>query len=84
MYPVVLLCSYNLAGTLDSFTFSDLTIGTEKHNTDLASFQVHAHALDTGSELDQLFGLDIAHAIDTRNTVTDGQNATGLGQASLL
>ena len=42
--------TYNLSGTLDGLAFLDQTIGTEKHNTDLAGFQVHAHALDTGGE----------------------------------
>jgi hypothetical protein len=40
----------NLSGTLDSLTLLDETVRTEKHNTDLAGFQVHAHALDTGGE----------------------------------
>jgi hypothetical protein len=42
--------SHNLSGTLDSLAFLDQTIRTEKHNTNLASFEVHAHALDTGAE----------------------------------
>jgi hypothetical protein len=50
----------------------------------LAGFQVHAHALDTGGELDQFFGLDIAHAMDTGNTVTDGQNTTCLSKTRLF
>jgi len=29
------------------------------------------HALDARGELDELLGLDIAHAMDTSNTVTD-------------
>jgi hypothetical protein len=41
------LDAYNFSSSLDSLTFLDKTIGTEKHNTDLASFQVHAHTLDT-------------------------------------
>jgi hypothetical protein len=40
----------NFSSTLDSLAFLDQSIGTEKHNTDLTSFQVHAHALDTGCE----------------------------------
>jgi hypothetical protein len=48
------LCSriltYNLSGTLDGLAFLDQTIRTEKHDTDLTGFQVHAHALDTGGE----------------------------------
>jgi hypothetical protein len=43
-------CAYNLAGTLDSLTLLDETIGTEKHNTDLAGLEVHAHALDARGE----------------------------------
>jgi hypothetical protein len=50
----------------------------------LTGFQVHAHALDTGSELDEFFGLDIAHAMDTRNTVTNGQNAASLSKTCLF
>lgn len=76
--------SHNLASTLDGLTLSDLTIGTEKHNTDMAGFQVHAHALDTGGELDELLGLDVAHAINTGNTVTNGQDATSLGKTRLF
>jgi hypothetical protein len=41
---------YNFSGTLDSLAFLDQTIRSEEHNTDLAGFQVHAHALDTGCE----------------------------------
>jgi hypothetical protein len=75
---------YDLSGTLDAFTFLDETIRTEKHNTNLASFQVHAHALDTGGEFDQLLGLDIAQTMDTSNTVTNGQNTTSFSEASLF
>jgi hypothetical protein len=75
---------YNLTSTLDSFSFLDQSIRTEKHNTNLASFQVHAHALDTGGEFDQLFGLDIAHAMHTGNTVTNGQNTACLSKTRLF
>lgn len=75
---------YDLPGTLDAFTFLDETIRTEKHDTDLASFQVHAHASDTGGEFDQLLGLYIAQAMDTSNTVTNGQNTTSFSEASLF
>jgi hypothetical protein len=76
--------AHNLASSLDSFAFLDSTIRTEKHDTDLTGFQVHAHSLDAGSEFDQLLGLDIAHAIDTGNTVTNRQDTTGLGEASFF
>jgi hypothetical protein len=45
-----LIWTYNLSGTLDGLALLDQSIGTEKHNTDLAGFQVHAHALDTRGE----------------------------------
>jgi hypothetical protein len=44
------ILTYNLSGTLDGLAFLDQTVRTEKHDTDLAGFQVHAHALDTGGE----------------------------------
>lgn len=81
--------TYNLAGTLDGLTLLDQTVGTEQDNTDLAGFQVHAHALDTRGEpghplavisqellnfiyniLDQLFGLDVGHTVNTGDTIT--------------
>jgi hypothetical protein len=40
----------NLAGTLDGLALLDETVGTEKHNTDLAGLEVHAHALHTGGK----------------------------------
>lgn len=76
--------SYNLAGSLYSFTFLDKTIRTEKHDTDLAGFQVHAHSLDTGGEFDEFLSLDIAHAMDTGDTITNGQNTTSFGKTGLL
>jgi len=42
--------AYNLAGTFDSLAFLDSSVGTEKHHTDLAGFEVHAHAFDAGRE----------------------------------
>ena len=41
---------YNFTGTLDGLALLDETIGTEKDDTDLASLEVHAHALDAGGE----------------------------------
>lgn len=43
-------CTYNLSGTLDGLAFLDKSVGTEKHDTDVAGFEVHAHALDTRGE----------------------------------
>lgn len=46
--------TYNLSGTLDSLTLLDETVGTEKHDTDLAGFEVHAHTLDARGEPNDL------------------------------
>lgn len=50
MKPGIGWCAYNLAGTLDSLTLLDETVGTEKHDTDLAGLEVHAHTLNAGGE----------------------------------
>jgi hypothetical protein len=76
--------SHNLASSLDGFTLLDETIRTEEHNTNLTGFQVHAHALDTGSKFDQLFGLDIAHAMNTGNTVTNREHTASFCEARLF
>jgi len=34
--------------------------------------------------LDKLLSLDIAHAVDTGNTITDGQNSSSLGETGFL
>jgi hypothetical protein len=62
--------AYNLSGTLDGLTLLDETVGTEKHNSDLAGLQVQAHTLDSGSELDQLLSLDVGKTVNTGNTVS--------------
>ena len=87
-------CTYNLASTLDGLALTDKSVGTEKHDTDLAGLEVHAHALDTGGEpvldvsrgwflqfdgfcdcdvLDELLGLDVVHAVNTGDTITEFQ-----------
>jgi hypothetical protein len=75
---------HNLAGTLDSLTLLDETIGTEKHNTDLAGLEVHAHALDARGELDKLLSLDVGHAVHTGDTITDGKDTASLSETGLL
>jgi len=81
--------TYNLAGTLDSLTLLDETVGTEEHNTDLAGLEVHAHTLDTGGEpvvmLDYRFGkcqdigvhvLNQLLSLDVGHTVDTGDTIT--------
>ena len=49
-------CTYthNLASTLNSLALFYKTIRTKQHNTDLASFQIHAHALNARGEPDKV------------------------------
>lgn len=60
----------NLSGTLDGLTLLDETVRTEQDDTDLAGLEVHAHALDTGGELDELLSLDVGHTVNTSDTIT--------------
>ncbi len=41
---------YDFTGTLHSFSLFHETIWAKKHDTNLASFKVHAHALDPRGE----------------------------------
>ena len=58
--------AHNLSGTLDGLAFLDQSVGTEKHNTDLTGFEIHAHALDARREpfrvLVNCFDLMVMHA----------------------
>lgn len=55
--------AHNFTGTLDGLSFLDKPIRPEQHNTDLTSFQVQAHALDTrcepGQTYEQFFLIDM-------------------------
>jgi hypothetical protein len=42
--------TYNFTGTLNGLALLDETVRAEEHNTDLASLEVHAHALDARRE----------------------------------
>jgi len=65
-------------GSLDGVTFLDESIVTEDDNTNVVSLQVQGHTLDTGGELNHLLGLDVSETMDSGNTVTNGQDLTGL------
>ena len=56
---------------------------TEYDNTNIVGLQVEGHALESGAELNHLFGLDVLEAIDTSDTVTNGQDAASLVQVGL-
>ena len=56
---------------------------TEYDNTNIVGLQVEGHALESGAELNHLFSLDVLEAIDTSDTVTNGQDTTGFVQVGL-
>uniref|UniRef100_A0A0N4Z8Y7 NAD-specific glutamate dehydrogenase n=1 Tax=Parastrongyloides trichosuri TaxID=131310 RepID=A0A0N4Z8Y7_PARTI len=72
------------AGTLDDVAFLDVTVGTENNHTDIVGFEVKRHAANTTREFDHLAGLDFVEAIDTGNTVTDGQHLADFGNLGFL
>ena len=65
---------------------------TENDNTNIVGLQVESHPLQSGAELHHLLGLDVLEAIDTGDTVSNGEHTAGLlqvdsgggGQDSLL
>ncbi len=46
-WEIAILVTHNFSGTLDGLALLDQTVRTEKHDTDLASLEVHAHSLNT-------------------------------------
>jgi hypothetical protein len=55
-----------------------LPIVTKDDNTNIISFQVKGHTLDTGAELDHLTGLDLSETENTGDTITNGDHSTEL------
>lgn len=60
-----------------------LPIVTEDDNTNIISFQVEGHTLDTRGELDHLTGLDLGETENSGDTITDGDHSTELLQVVL-
>ena len=59
-------------------------VGAENNDTDVVAFEVERHAAHTVFELDHFAGLHVIEAIDTSDTVTDGQNLTDFGNFGFL
>merc|ERR1719412_1741247 len=66
------------SGPLDDVSLLDELVVTEHDHTDVVGLQVESHALQSGAELHHLLGLDVLEAIDTGDTVSDGEHAAGL------
>merc|ERR1719430_2311447 len=68
----------NGSSPLDNISLLDELVVTEDHNTNIVGLQVKSHPLQSGAELHHLLGLDVLEAIDTGDTVTNGQDTAGL------
>merc|ERR1719228_246326 len=69
---------HNGSSPLDNISLLDELVVTEDHNTNIVGLQVEGHSLQSGAELHHLLGLDVLEAIDTGNTVTNGEDAACL------
>ena len=66
-----------------SWLMSDLPIGAEDDNTNVVSFQVESHTLDSRLELNHLTGLDLGETEDSGDTITNGDDRSELFQVVL-
>ena len=71
------------SSSLDNITFLDFSIITKDNDTNVVSFQVEGHTLDTGGELNHLSGLNLHETEYTSNTITNGNNSTKFFEVSL-
>ena len=62
---------------------SDLPIGAEDDNTNVVSFQVESHTLDSRLELNHLTGLDLGETENSGDTITNGDDRSELLQVVL-
>ena len=67
------------AGALNRLAFFNVTVGTEDHDADIVGFQVQGHAADAVFELDHFARLDVVEAVNTGNTVADGEHLAHFG-----
>mmetsp|Transcript_26419 Transcript_26419/g.56773 ORF Transcript_26419/g.56773 Transcript_26419/m.56773 type:complete len:563 (+) Transcript_26419:264-1952(+) len=69
----------NGSGTLDSVTLKDVTIVAENHNSNIVLLQVECHAAETAGKDNHLSGLDVGKTVDTGDTISNGDDGSGLG-----
>ena len=63
-------------GALDDIALVDGGVAAEAHDTDVVVLEVERHALHAGGELDHLAGLNLVQAVDARDAITHGEDAT--------
>merc|ERR1712087_943158 len=71
---------HDSSGSLDNISLFDELVITEDDNTNIVRLQVESHALQSGAELHHLLGLDVLEAIDTGDTVSNGEDTACLLQ----
>jgi len=65
---------------LDDVALADLSVGAEDDDADVVLLEVEGHALDARRlKRHQLTRADVGEAVDARNAVSDGEDATDLG-----
>jgi len=67
------------SGTLDGVTLKDVTIISEDDNSDVVLLQVQGHTAETAGKDNHLSGLDVGESVDTGDTISDGDDGSGLG-----
>ncbi len=71
-------CLDNRACPLDRITFTDITVGTKNHDTDVIGFKVEGQPFNAAREFDHFTGLNIVQTINAGNAVTDGKHLANL------
>ena len=74
----------NTAGTLDRVAFFNLGEFSKNSGTDVIFFKVENHTGYAAGELQQLTGHGASQAVDTGNTVTDGDDCAGFRHLNLF
>ena len=76
MRPDCLVMRHNASGAAHFLAFTNVGILAEQHRTDLILFEVHGDAGNAVAEIDEFAGHNLFEAMDTRNTVADGNDGS--------
>ena len=74
----------DFAETLNCVALFNAAVITKDNNTNIICFEVQGHALNAARKLDHLAGADIVQAVDTGDTITNGQNLSNVGNFSFF
>mmetsp|Transcript_21888 Transcript_21888/g.36066 ORF Transcript_21888/g.36066 Transcript_21888/m.36066 type:complete len:302 (-) Transcript_21888:151-1056(-) len=70
---------HNGTGTLHGVSLKNITIVAENNNSHIVLFQVKSHPAETAGKHNHLSSLDIGKSVNTGNTISYGNNGSGLG-----